>query len=58
MLNSASMDYGYENDDMLTDAISLLSMIACAMGEIRMYKMTLLVIQRVQTMRRFQISLN
>ena len=34
MLNSASMDYGYDNDDMLTDAISSLSMIACAMGEI------------------------
>ena len=34
MLKSASMDYGYDNDDMLTDAISSLSMIACAMGEI------------------------
>ena len=34
MLNSASMDYGYVNDDILTDAISSVSMIACGLGEI------------------------
>jgi MFS family permease len=34
MIKSAVQDYGYENDDILTDVISSFSTFACALGEI------------------------
>ena len=34
MLTASSSDYGYANDDILTDVISSACMIACGLGEI------------------------